>query len=919
MGIFEPFRALGYVTDGTPFSVQRRGLENYVTVSVGKSWQIYNCAKISLLFVGPQLERKIRALASWRDYTYVATGQSIVVFNRTRQVSIWNGHTGKVILLLAFGKHILSIGTEGRLLIWPVIEEDPTAPVVPVGSIQFRQSFTPTCIVHPDTYLNKVLIGSEEGALQLWNISSQKMIYEFKGWGSPVRSCVTSPALDVVGVGCADGKIHLHNLKYDETVVTFTHTTRGPVTALSFRTDGQPFLAAGGSSGVISIWDLQKRKLQAVIKDAHDGTVSSLQFFANEPVLLSGSVDNSLKMWIFDSSDGEARLLRFRNGHSAPPTSIRYYGNGQNLLSAGLDRSFRFFSTIQDQQSRELSQGHVAKRAKKLKLKEEELKLPPVVGFAAAEIRERDWCNVVTCHMDHNVAYSWRLQNFVIGEHVLKPIPENPTAVKACALSACGNFAVVGTEGGFIERFNLQSGQSRGTYGDSSLEGSPAHAGPVIGLACDATNTLMLSGGHDGNIKVWDFRTRGLQSTISVGSPLVKLAHHPANGLLAVASVDKVIRLYDVVAARLVRVFDGHSDRINDISFSEDGKLLISSSMDQTVRVWDVVAAKPLDAMHVDAAVTALSLSPNMDMLATAHVNRNGIYLWSNRLIYSGSDVELRGSGNSVVHTPMPTVSSHEKVGLENGTSVAIADVSNLKAGGDPFQNDVPKETTQILPTLITLSMLPKSQWQGLVDLDLIKVRNKPTEPPKKPEKAPFFLPTLPSLSAEPVFVPEKKAGGELDSKTTSHLMKRQRDGEYLSQFTHSLHTCAESKNYADFVALMKSMSPSALDAEFRMLQLVDEEDENEDEDGERSKELVDIGLLMDFFAHETKANKEFEFLQALIQLFLKVHGETIIRKPLLQEKARKLHSMQSHAWQRLDSTFQRLRCTVAFLSNAQL
>lgn len=75
----------------------------------------------------------------------------------------------------------------------------------------------------------------------------------------------------------------------------------------------------------------------------------------------------------------------------------------------------------------------------------------------------------------------------------------------------------------------------------------------------------------------------------------------------------------------------------------------------------------------------------------------------------------------------------------------------------------------------------------------------------------------------------------------------------------------------ADFVALMKSMSPSALDAEFRMLQLVDEEDENEDEDGERSKELVDIGLLMDFFAHETKANKEFEFLQALIQLFLKV------------------------------------------------
>jgi U3 small nucleolar RNA-associated protein 21 len=118
---------------------------------------------------------------------------------------------------------------------------------------------------------------------------------------------------------------------------------------------------------VISIWNLEKRKLQAVIKGAHESAVSSLQFLANEPVLLSAGTDNSLKMWIFDTSDSEARLLRFRSGHSAPPTCIRYYGNGGHILSGGLDRSFRVFSTIQDQQSRELSQG--SKSARKMKLK----------------------------------------------------------------------------------------------------------------------------------------------------------------------------------------------------------------------------------------------------------------------------------------------------------------------------------------------------------------------------------------------------------------------------------------------------------------------------------------------------------------------------------------------------------------------
>ena len=38
--LFLPFRALGYITDSVPFSVQRLGRESFVTVSVGKSWQV---------------------------------------------------------------------------------------------------------------------------------------------------------------------------------------------------------------------------------------------------------------------------------------------------------------------------------------------------------------------------------------------------------------------------------------------------------------------------------------------------------------------------------------------------------------------------------------------------------------------------------------------------------------------------------------------------------------------------------------------------------------------------------------------------------------------------------------------------------------------------------------------------------------
>ena len=55
----------------------------------------------------------------------------------------------------------------------------------------------------------------------------------------------------------------------------------------------------------------------------------------------------------------------------------------------------------------------------------------------------------------------------------------------------------------------------------------------------------------------------------------------------------------------------------------------------------------------------------------------------------------------------------------------------------------------------IVLSGQPVSKWTSLVYLDLIKERNKPIEPPKEPEAAPFFLSTLPGLN--PVFTAEKK------------------------------------------------------------------------------------------------------------------------------------------------------------------
>lgn len=56
------------------------------------------------------------------------------------------------------------------------------------------------------------------------------------------------------------------------------------------------------------------------------------------------------------------------------------------MSAAGQDRALRLFSVIQDQQSRELSQRHVQRRAKRLRVDPEELKLPQLTAVAACQV-----------------------------------------------------------------------------------------------------------------------------------------------------------------------------------------------------------------------------------------------------------------------------------------------------------------------------------------------------------------------------------------------------------------------------------------------------------------------------------------------------------------------------------------------------
>ena len=71
----------------------------------------------------------------------------------------------------------------------------------------------------------------------------------------------------------------------------------------------------------------------------------------------------------------------------------------------------------------------------------------------------------------------------------------------------------------------------------------------------------------------------------------------------------------------------------------------------------------------------------------------------------------------------------------------------------DADVNDFDENSRSSGSKVITLSSLPRGYWATLFNLEVVKARNRPIEPPKKPEAAPFFLATVHRAGeAEPSF-----------------------------------------------------------------------------------------------------------------------------------------------------------------------
>ncbi|RDW58661.1 hypothetical protein BP6252_13137 [Coleophoma cylindrospora] len=116
-----------------------------------------------------------------------------------------------------------------------------------------------------------------------------------------------------------------------------------------------------------------------------------------------------------------------------------------------------------------------------------------------------------------------------------------------------------------------------------------------------------------------------LQTLEGHGDRVWSVAFSHDSKLLASASFDKTVKVWDAATGTLQQTLEGHGDetleghgdRVWSVAFSHDSKLLASASSDETVKVWDAATGTLQQTIEVDHWVTRLSFDTTDSMLIT--------------------------------------------------------------------------------------------------------------------------------------------------------------------------------------------------------------------------------------------------------------------------------------------------------------
>jgi WD40 repeat protein len=212
--------------------------------------------------------------------------------------------------------------------------------------------------------------------------------------------------------------------------------------------------------------------------------------------------------------------------------------------------------------------------------------------------------------------------------------------LRACAISADGKLLVAGGSDGRlsiwrrpsagelanrarIERIMRQVPDSRPLL-LSFLEG---HEGAVFACALSADGSLLVSGGDDGTVRIWDVPARRPRAILEGHAGRIWCCAASRHGdLIASGGEDATVRIWDAAQATERARFVGSGASVRGCAISPDTAFVASASTDGFVRIWSLATAEVVARIPLPGEALCVAWHPR-DQLIVSGDRGGGLHL----------------------------------------------------------------------------------------------------------------------------------------------------------------------------------------------------------------------------------------------------------------------------------------------------
>ncbi|AKG23018.1 serine/threonine-protein kinase [Calothrix sp. 336/3] len=280
----------------------------------------------------------------------------------------------------------------------------------------------------------------------------------------------------------------------------------------------------------------------------HSGYVVSVAISPDTKTLVSGSGDNTIKLW--DLKTGKE--IRTVPGHSDSINSVAISPDGKTLVSGSGYKDIKLWDLKTGKEIRTLT-GHSD-------------------NVSSVAITP-DGKTIVSGSWDNTIKL-WDLET---GKEIRTF--RGHSDIRSIAISPDGKTLASGHVDNTVKLWNLETGEKTRTL--------TGHSGFVFSVAISPDGKTLVSGSADNTIRLWNLYTGEKIRTLEGHSNWVSsVAISPDGKTIVSGSRDKTIKLWNLETKEEIRTLKGHSNKVSSIAISPNSQIIVSGSDDETIKIW---------------------------------------------------------------------------------------------------------------------------------------------------------------------------------------------------------------------------------------------------------------------------------------------------------------------------------------------